>query len=1044
MIMGNIGKTGLFLFAVMLGVTTFRVPHSRAQMESDTLPVFSVRCDTADLDRLTGEFWHDISIPATCTVMEQSYPCELSLRGRSTRYLPKKSWEIRFPDADNVLGAERINLNAEYLDSTMLRNHLSMRLYDFLGISAPRTDYAQLYINGVYHGLFLQVEEVDEVFFARRGREASSLYKCPVFMNGMAPLVFSGDYRAVWVQRIGREHENTELETLFSEIAYLDSTDFAEKIPGVLDIENVLRYFAAAVFLESYDCFAKNMYLFRDRQSGQFSIVPWDNDATFGNDWAGKRSAVSTRFFYGHALMNQLLFQRLMEFEPWRQRFMLRLRHVQQAGILFLREEIAAAGTRIRDAVQRDTSRICDVSAFDQKVAALRAWLDQRSAYLDTVEGYRRPPLRSVTCTNPWPTAAEPDVRIELTLPGVSRAWVHLADHVDFSGPADSIAFHRVELFDDGRHDDGAAGDGRFAGTVSTAAFSDGVIPWTILTQRYEYPGNGLLSLGAAPTHTYALVKREGGNGGADDIRFGHVTRGGAEQFIEIINAGVDTVDLSWCRIRTGSPARIFFIPPGTIAPPQSTLIVATDTLAAKQYYPGEPVVGETAFPSTVGDSLWLLSPVHTPLYSTVCTDITELTISYPRIVINEINYHPHEDLDAGDWVELFNPTDSAVDLTGWSVRDEDDDHRWFFPEHALLPARDFLVVYSDSAAFHARHPDVPHAYGEMPFGFSAAGDAVRLHASDGSVIDSLQYDDDAPWPVRADGHGATLALRDPGADNSDPRSWFASQPGGTPGRANTYSAPAVVISEINYHSSEEHDAGDWIELYNPSPRVVDLSNWYVTDSDDDDRYYFALNTKLAAGAWLVVYEDSAAFHSHYPGVTHSAGPMGFGLNGEADIVRLCAWNDDLVDSVAYRDDVPWLFDCDGFGSTMELMDPAADNAGPAAWQTSVGHGTAGEANSGGVRWPHSHIPAFNIRHPYPNPAAGSVTLDLTFREESAVHVRLYDAAGSEVLTRVIPRADAGRHIFTIDTHTLSQGMYFCSVRSPGGEAALFRLLIFR
>ena len=1044
MIMGNIGKTGLFFVGLILGALSAAPRTCPAQHVDAPLRAFSVTCDSVDLDRLTREFWLDISIPATCTVMEQSYPCELSLRGRSTRYLPKKSWEIRFPDADNVLGAERINLNAEYLDSTMLRNHLSMRLYDFLGIPSPRTDHAELYINGAYRGLFLQVEEVDEVFFARRGRDVSSLYKCPVSMNGMAPLVFSGDYRAVWEQDIGREHANTELETLFSEIAYLDSAAFAEKIPGVVDIENVLRYFAAAVFLESYDCFAKNMYLLRDGRSGTYSIIPWDNDATFGNDWQGKRSEISTRFFYGHALMNQLLFQRLMEFEPWRQRFMLRLRHVQQAGILFLREEIDAAVKRIQEAVRQDTSRICDGEEFDHKVASLRTWMDERSAYLDTMEGYRRPPLQSVSCSNPWPTAADPDVRFELTLPGVSRAWVHLADHVDFSGPADSIAFHRVELFDDGRHGDGAADDGRFAGTVSTAAFSDGVIPWTILTQRYEYPGNGLLSLSTAPTHTYALVKREGGNGGARDIRFGRVTQGGTEQFIELVNTGSESVDLSYCRIRTGAPARILLIPPGTIVPPRSTLIVATDTLAAKLYYPDERVVGETAFPCAVGDSLRLLSPVHAPLHSTVCTDITNLGISYPPIVINEINYHPHEDFDAGDWVELFNPSDSAADLTGWSIRDEEDAHAWFFPPHTVLPARGFLVVYNDSAAFHALHPDVPLAYGEMTFGFSAAGDAVRLHASDGAVIDSVRYDDEAPWPLRADGHAATLALRDPRIDNSDPRSWSASQPGGTPGRANAYSAPVVVISEINYHSSDDHDTGDWIELYNPSPRAVDLSNWYVTDSDDDHRYYFDLNTKLAPGAWLVLHEDSAAFHRHYPGVTHSAGPMGFGLNGEADMVRLFAWNDELVDSVAYRDDVPWLFDCDGFGASMELMDPSADNAGTAAWQTSVGHGTPGEANSEGVQWPHSHIPAFSVRHPYPNPAAGSITLDLTLREESAVHVRLYDAAGSEVLARMIPGVAAGRHIFTIDTHSLSEGLYFCGVRSRGGETALFRLLIFR
>jgi len=49
-----------------------------------------------------------------------------------------------------------------------------------------------------------------------------------------------------------------------------------------------------------------------------------------------------------------------------------------------------------------------------------------------------------------------------------------------------------------------------------------------------------------------------------------------------------------------------------------------------------------------------------------------------------------------------------------------------------------------------------------------------------------VHYDDKDPWPLRADGHGATLELISPEFDNSKAESWSASENHGSPGRMNT------------------------------------------------------------------------------------------------------------------------------------------------------------------------------------------------------------------------------------------------------------------
>ncbi len=53
--------------------------------------------------------------------------------------------------------------------------------------------------------------------------------------------------------------------------------------------------------------------------------------------------------------------------------------------------------------------------------------------------------------------------------------------------------------------------------------------------------------------------------------------------------------------------------------------------------------------------------------------------------------------------------------------------------------------------------------------------------------MDSLTYDDAAPWPTAADGQGYTLELKNSALDNSLAASWGASlNIGGTPGKANS------------------------------------------------------------------------------------------------------------------------------------------------------------------------------------------------------------------------------------------------------------------
>ena len=161
-------------------------------------------------------------------------------------------------------------------------------------------------------------------------------------------------------------------------------------------------------------------------------------------------------------------------------------------------------------------------------------------------------------------------------------------------------------------------------------------------------------------------------------------------------------------------------------------------------------------------------------------------------IVINEVNYNSPDELDPGDWVELYNPTASTVGLAGWTFRDSGED-AFVLPAGTAIGPGAYLVLASDAGAFASVFRDAGGAvvgdFGADPggFGLSGKGESIGLYDGAGALVDALEYDDGAPWPEAADGDGPTLQLIDPTLDNASAASWKAAA--ATPGAANIATA---------------------------------------------------------------------------------------------------------------------------------------------------------------------------------------------------------------------------------------------------------------
>ena len=75
-------------------------------------------------------------------------------------------------------------------------------------------------------------------------------------------------------------------------------------------------------------------------------------------------------------------------------------------------------------------------------------------------------------------------------------------------------------------------------------------------------------------------------------------------------------------------------------------------------------------------------------------------------IVINEINYRSIDTLDTDDWIELYNPNTSAINISNWKIKDQDDTHIFNIPVGTQIEGEDYLVIVKNVNNFTSIFPN--------------------------------------------------------------------------------------------------------------------------------------------------------------------------------------------------------------------------------------------------------------------------------------------------------------------------------------------------
>ena len=187
------------------------------------------------------------------------------------------------------------------------------------------------------------------------------------------------------------------------------------------------------------------------------------------------------------------------------------------------------------------------------------------------------------------------------------------------------------------------------------------------------------------------------------------------------------------------------------------------------------------------------------------------------RIVISEIMYHPPDidgiDNSLDEYVELFNPTESAVALYDTNASWRLDGVSFDLPPNLSLAPLSYLLVVSFDPADVAQSNALRATYNisnpgvQMigPYSGKLANDSERLSlerplpgtsATNLSwvIVDELIYADRSPFELAADGFGPSLHRQDMLRHASDPANWRAASP--TPGGAYGGGTPPVITQQ--------------------------------------------------------------------------------------------------------------------------------------------------------------------------------------------------------------------------------------------------------
>lgn len=235
------------------------------------------------------------------TINDTISPVGFRLRGNTSRQAKKKSFKVSFntfTHGGKYYGVEKLNLNGEHNDPSIMRSKICWDILRKWNIPAPRSNHVRVYINNIYYGLYINVEHIDEEFVKSRfGKNDGNLFKClwPADLDylGENPDLYKFESGGRRTYTLKTNKEADDYSDLANYIDVLNNTlndNFVCNIEDVFNVDDYIKVIAFDILTGNWDgpIYNKNnFYLYNNTSTGKFEYIPYDLDNTIGIDWFG-------------------------------------------------------------------------------------------------------------------------------------------------------------------------------------------------------------------------------------------------------------------------------------------------------------------------------------------------------------------------------------------------------------------------------------------------------------------------------------------------------------------------------------------------------------------------------------------------------------------------------------------------------------------------------------------------------------------------------------------------------------------------------------
>ena len=498
-------------------------------------------------------------------------------------------------------GFTDIKLSNGYKDPSMIREILTYQILENY-MDCPRSNFARVYINGQYRGVYTNNESIKDDFNEAHYYADDTYFKCnPV--GGAGPgggtspdLKYLGTDSTSYFN--GYELQSTygwnRLVTLCNTL----NNDF-QNIESTLDIDRAIWMLAfnnVLVNLDSYSgAFRQNYYISWDK-NGRFVPTVWDVNMSFGSFPGGTGSGAFTPSaldpFSNSTSVNHPLIKQIMANPLYKRMYMAHVRTmVQEMFESGQYETWAQSLMALADSsIQADPYKFYSYNQFlnslttavagggpggGSSIPGIKALMDARAQFFSTNSAYL---LQAPAILSHGATASPLNYGSTTTLiANVSNETnVYLGYRTDHT-----LKFNRVQMYDDGAHNDGAAGDHTYGVEVPVNG---------LLFEYYIYADNnnaGLFSPARAEHefHTLAVTFPSPAVGSLlinevlasnDSLLFD--LNGEDDDWIELVNTTNTPIDLAGFYL-SDNPLNLmaWVFPAGTSIPANGYLLVWAD-----------------------------------------------------------------------------------------------------------------------------------------------------------------------------------------------------------------------------------------------------------------------------------------------------------------------------------------------------------------------------------------------------------------------------------------------------------------------------------